>query len=158
MTNPSFANLQVCPCSSGLGYDKCCQPYHLGEAAATPEVLMRTRYSAFALKLPEYLLQTWHPSTRPSELTLHDSPNWKALNIFSFSQEGDLGKVHFRAFYQGHHDWYFLEEYSDFIWEAGRWYYVSGTTEEGQLKLGRNDQCPCGSGKKVKVCCRLLRV
>ncbi|HAU19042.1 MAG TPA: hypothetical protein DCS72_11975, partial [Marinobacter adhaerens] len=41
-----------CPCGSGKSYSECCQPLHHGEAASTPEALMRSRYAAFVLKLP----------------------------------------------------------------------------------------------------------
>ena len=54
-----------CPCSSGATYDTCCGPLHAGQkAAATAEQLMRSRYSAFALGLTDYLVETWHPDTR----------------------------------------------------------------------------------------------
>lgn len=143
----------ICPCGSGLGYANCCQPYHQGQSAPTPESLMRSRYSAFVLSAPSYLLQTWHTSSRPSELSLDNSPQWKSLQVLASSQLNDTGKVHFRALYQAANNWFFLEESSDFVREQGRWYYLQGKTQEGQLKLGRNDKCPCGSGKKVKVCC-----
>lgn len=114
---------------------------------------MRSRYCAFVLQLSDYLQQSWHSSTRPVSLHLHDSPNWKALQIFSTSQQNDTGKVHFRALYQTGKNWGFLEEESDFLREAGHWFYVAGKTREGQVKPGRNDPCPCGSNKKYKVCC-----
>ena len=46
-----------------------------------------------------------------------------------------------------------LEEASRFVQEEGRWYYLNGNTSEGPLKPGRNDPCPCGSGRKYKACC-----
>ena len=56
-----------CPCDSGQTYVQCCGPWHqglgLGVFAPTPEALMRSRYSAFALGLVDYLTATWHPST-----------------------------------------------------------------------------------------------
>ena len=58
--------IQPCPCGNGV-YQACCQPFHLHTGLApTAEALMRSRYSAFALGgLGDYLLQTWHPDTRP---------------------------------------------------------------------------------------------
>src|SRR5262245_31375113 len=52
---------QPCPCGSGLTYKKCCQVLHKGGKAASPEALMRSRYSAYALNLAAYIMQTTHP-------------------------------------------------------------------------------------------------
>jgi SEC-C motif-containing protein len=143
----------LCPCGSKVNYTHCCLPLHQGAAATTPEALMRSRYCAFELQLINYLLQSWHSSTRPAQLDLRDSPNWKSLHVLSASQQNDNGRVHFRARYQTGKEWGFLEEESDFVYEAGHWFYVAGKTREEQLKPRRNDQCPCGSTKKFKVCC-----
>ena len=57
-----------CPCGTGLPLDECCGPLHDGTTtAATAEQLMRSRYSAFAVGDPAYLLATWHPTTRPAD-------------------------------------------------------------------------------------------
>jgi len=114
---------------------------------------MRSRYAAFVLDLPDYLRATWHPGTRPETLSLEDSPHWASLQILNASESGDSGKVHFRAVYRLGKGWGFLEENSDFVREDGRWYYLRGKTSEGQLKPGRNEPCPCGSGRKYKACC-----
>jgi len=142
-----------CPCGSGLSYAACCQPLHQGGAAASPEALMRSRYCAFVLRLDDYLLRSWHPSIRPAQLDLQDSPDWKALQVLQAREQVDAGQVHFRAIYRADRDWGFLEEESGFVREAGHWYYLSGSTREGVLKPGRNDPCPCGSGRKFKACC-----
>jgi uncharacterized protein YchJ len=56
-----------CPCGTGLPYAECCRPLHDGTGtAASAEQLMRSRYSAFAVGDPAYLLATWHPTTRPT--------------------------------------------------------------------------------------------
>lgn len=114
---------------------------------------MRSRYSAFVLQLSDYLLASWHSSSRPPSLRVEDSPTWKALHVLSSSQQQTQGRVHFRALYKEAKHWGFLEEESQFVQEQGHWYYLTGTTREGQLKPGRNDPCPCGSGKKYKACC-----
>lgn len=114
---------------------------------------MRSRYAAFVLNLPDYLRTTWHQSTRPETLTLEDSPDWASLQILGSDASGHKGTVHFRAIYRLGAGWGFLEENSDFVQEDGRWYYLRGKTGEGQLKPGRNEPCPCGSGKKYKACC-----
>lgn len=115
---------------------------------------MRSRYAAFVVKDRDYVLKTWHPSTRPEALTLEDSPQWASLRILDSDEDGDNGRVHFRAMYRSGKGWGYLEEVSDFIKEDGRWLYLSGDTTEGQLKPGRNEPCPCGSGRKFKACCR----
>ena len=109
----------LCPCGSGLAYAACCGQLHLGAAAPTPEALMRSRYSAFALGLADYLLSTWHPSTRPASLELDDT-EWRRLQVVEVS--GDV--VEFRASYRGG----LLHERSRFAQEGGRWLYVDGNS------------------------------
>ncbi|TVP60924.1 MAG: zinc chelation protein SecC [Halomonadaceae bacterium] len=143
----------TCPCGSIMPYSECCQPLLQGAPASSPEALMRSRFTAFVGKLPDYLLATWHPSTRPETLSLEDSPDWSSLQVLGSTQSADQGTVHFRALYRQGGGWGFLEENSDFLMEEGRWYYLHGETREGQIKPGRNDPCPCSSGKKYKACC-----
>lgn len=143
----------VCPCGSGADYGQCCQRFHEGAAAPTPELLMRSRYCAFVKKLPDYLIETWHPSTRPSTLELDNSPAWAGLQILSSDASGNHGQVHFRVVYKSGRVWGYLQEHSRFLEEDGRWFYVDGKTEEGVLRPGRNESCPCGSGRKFKACC-----
>jgi SEC-C motif-containing protein len=126
---------------------------HLGDPASTPEALMRSRFAAFVQKRPEYLRATWHPDTRPVTLDLDDSPDWTSLQVISSEEHERRGQVHFRAIYRVSGEWGYLEEVSDFVKEGGHWYYLSGETGEGVLKPGRNERCPCGSGKKYKACC-----
>ncbi|MFL1454165.1 YchJ family protein [Marinobacter sp. GN3S48] len=153
MTVESSVEQKCCPCGSGEIYHACCQPFHQGSPAPTPEALMRSRYSAFVLRLADYLLETWHSSTRPQSLDPQQSPEWTSLRILDASTRGDTGTVRFRAVYRLGDGWGYLEETSGFTKEEGRWFYVSGDTTEGQLKPGRNEPCPCGSGKKYKACC-----
>lgn len=148
----NFAD-QLCPCGSHALYQACCQPFHKGAGAPTPEALMRSRYTAFVLGDSEYLLSTWHPDTRPKELGLDGSPDWVSLQVLSANDRGDLGQVHFRAVYLLAPGWGYLEEESDFRKLDERWFYLAGKTTEGRLKPGRNDPCPCGSGRKHKACC-----
>lgn len=115
---------------------------------------MRSRYTAFVQKRADYLLATWHPDTRPTELSLEGSPDWVTLKILDSTEQGSRGTVHFRAVYRAGDGWGYLEENSEFVRADGRWYYLSGQTREGQLKPRRNEPCPCGSGKKFKACCR----
>lgn len=143
---------QSCPCSSGLPYKDCCEPLHTGTPAASPEALMRSRYTAFALNLNHYLLRSWHSSTRPSQI--EPSPTqWKCLEIFGSGQEEENGWVHFRATFLEQGQWGTLEERSLFCREAGHWRYLKGTPLVTTLRPERNSPCPCGSGKKFKKCC-----
>lgn len=114
---------------------------------------MRSRYSAFVLRLADYLQASWHPDTRPENLVLDDNPAWASLQILNSQINSDRGSVHFRAIHRLDNGWGYLEEHSDFIQVDGQWHYHSGTPHEGTLKPGRNEPCPCGSGKKFKACC-----
>lgn len=151
-----------CPCGKELMLQMCCGRYHQGENAPTPEALMRSRYAAFALGLNDYLLATWHPSTRPVEIAPDPQTEWKSLSIVSAEPPlDDKGYVHFRAIFceynqaHGHvqKQWLVLEESSHFVKQAHRWWYVDGDPKLTRLKPRRNDPCPCASGRKLKRCC-----
>lgn len=141
-----------CPCGSGGLYTDCCRVLHAGVPAASPEALMRSRYSPYCLYNADYLLATWHSSSRPDKLDFTAAPAWTGLRIFSAKTKGDRGQVHFQAIHALPDGWGYLEERSGFAREEGRWYYVTGKVREGRLKPGRNDPCPCGSGRKFKAC------
>lgn len=148
-----------CSCGSGQTYEHCCGRYHHGSAAPTAEALMRSRYCAYVLQLVSYLRDTWHPSTRPS--TLHfdgDEPRWCGLEIRDVSAGGagdQEGVVEFVAHWlSSDAKCGALHERSRFVCEGGRWFYVDGTLYPSAIvKVGRNDPCPCGSGRKFKQCC-----
>lgn len=148
---------EPCPCGATLTYDECCGRYHRGEPAPTAEALMRSRYCAYQQRNEQYLLDTWHSSTRPPQLDLSHGPEqWLSLTIKASSagQADDReGMVHFLARYRANHQEGALEERSRFLQEDGRWYYVDGAMNDRTAKVGRNDPCPCGSGKKFKKCC-----
>jgi SEC-C motif domain protein len=111
-----------CPCGSGLDYTECCEPLHLGAPASTAEALMRSRFSAFALGLRQYLLASWHPSTRPDELELDADVTWRRLQIV----DTDEGVVEFRASFRGAEGAGVLHERSRFVRENGHWFYLDG--------------------------------
>lgn len=150
---PDATSPPSCPCQSGLSLDACCGRYHGGEPAPTPETLMRSRFSAFALGRNDYLLATWHPEHRPASLPDEDSAEWVRLEIINSQEVGDIGEVHFRATFRENGRWSVLEEESRFILIDNEWLYVDGKTTLTQLKPGRNASCPCGSGRKGKRCC-----
>lgn len=94
---------------------------------------MRSRYSAYVLGLEDYLLASWHASTRPATLDLQgDAPaKWLGLAIKAASQQGDTGEVEFVARYKVGGRAYRLHERSRFVHEDGRWFYIDGDMLEG---------------------------
>ena len=118
-----------CPCLSGLPYTECCEPLHRGEATApTAEQLMRSRFSAFAVGDAEYLLDTWHTSTRPATIELDPELRWYRLDIIDRSAGGPLdarGEVEFEAFWRSPDSRGSQRERSTFVREGGRWLYVA---------------------------------
>lgn len=162
---------QLCPCGSGLPLESCCGPVIDGSApAADAAALVRARYSAFALKNYPFLVESVHPDFRgdltPENLAegLEDVV-WTGLEIGACEKDVDLGKeglfdtVELKAVCEYKGEERTLEELSLFKWEDGRVYYVDGvpkrpeTYHRPEPKVGRNEPCPCGSGKKYKKCC-----
>lgn len=144
----------LCPCGSKRAYQSCCEPLHQGQLAPTPEALMRSRYSAFVLKLNPYLLSSWDERTRPATLELDDNTQWYGLSVQRSHQYGDRGEVSFVAFLRDAGEWLQLQECSQFNRAAdGHWRYVDGQAQWLRWNIGRNDDCPCGRGKKFKKCC-----
>ncbi|MFT3659906.1 MAG: YchJ family protein [Gordonia sp. (in: high G+C Gram-positive bacteria)] len=120
---------QRCPCRSGETLAQCCGRHLDGAAAPTAQALMRSRYTAFALGDPEYLSDTWHPSTRPSSIELDPEQRWLHLTVESASGGGPFdtdGIVEFTAVYRTPAGRGELRERSRFVREDGRWYYVDG--------------------------------
>lgn len=152
----TFDSERPCPCGSGRPFGDCCGRFMAGAAAPTAEALMRSRYTAFVLGDEDYLLRTWHRSSRPDSLGLGDSPVWIGLEIRSSEAGGSAdeeGTVEFVARYIAGGRQGTLRENSRFLREEGRWYYLDGDIREAGEKAGRNDPCPCGSGRKFKRCC-----
>lgn len=121
-----------CPCNLAHDYHACCGRFHAGDAAPDAETLMRSRYSAYARNLHDYLLATWHVSTRPVELNLDDAPNarlrWLGLDVLEHHQDdADHARVRFVArFRVGGQSAQRMCEMSRFVREDGRWFYVDG--------------------------------
>ncbi|MFD2091027.1 YchJ family protein [Blastococcus deserti] len=124
--------LRRCPCGTGLPLDECCGRLHEGTlAAATAEQLMRSRYSAFALGHIAYLLETWHPDTRPRALDLDPAVRWTGLEVLATTGGGLLGAegtVQFRAHYVTGGRTGVQQETSRFVREGGRWRYLDGVS------------------------------
>ncbi|WP_028586067.1 YchJ family protein [Desulfogranum mediterraneum] len=157
-----MSDLGPCPCNLAVAYEDCCKPIHSGQRQAdTAEALMRSRYSAYVAADIDYLLKTWHPSTRPAAIDPKTIPRWCGLEVIRTEQGGrddQQGVVEFRAQAMSHDKALVLHELSRFVCEDGRWLYLDGELQGdgGGLKaskVGRNSPCPCGSGKKFKKCC-----
>ncbi|HQZ01184.1 MAG TPA: YchJ family metal-binding protein [Thauera sp.] len=120
----------ICPCGSGSGFAQCCGPILSGQhPAPTAEALMRSRYTAFALRDTTYLLASWHASTRPATLLLDDTPaqKWIGLQIRSHQVlDADHATVEFLARYRIGGRAQRLHETSRFVREGEYWFYVDG--------------------------------
>lgn len=153
-----------CPCQSGRLFDACCGPLLSGQSpAATPEALMRSRYTAFARGEMDYLRNSLVPEHREEfsaaeTLRWNKDTVWLGLDILETATEDDRGMVLFRCSYRHKGVTQDLTERSRFERRDGRWLYLDGEHEQETKrnagpKVGRNDPCPCGSGKKFKKCC-----
>jgi SEC-C motif-containing protein len=114
--------------SQTLPYSACCGP-SLNENIPAPdaETLMRSRYSAFVLGRRDYLLATWHASTRPSDLALDPAAKWLGLEVRLHERiDADHAEVEFVARYREGGRAVRLLERSRFVREQGRWFYVDG--------------------------------
>ncbi len=160
--------MSLCPCGSEKEFEACCQPLIEGtKDAQTAEELMRARYTAHATRSYNYLDTSTHPEFR-DDVDVKDiekwssSLDWDGLEILATSKGGaddDDGTVSFCARYTVNNIPQDLTEDAFFRKEDGKWYYVEGVIHGSEPirrespKIGRNDPCTCGSGKKYKKCC-----
>lgn len=116
-----------CPCGRGR-YATCCGRWHAGVAAPSAELLMRSRYTAYALGLRDYLIETWAPETCPDALVLDESPQpkWIGLDVRNANETGDTATVEFVARYRLGGRAYRMHETSHFVKRDDRWLYVDG--------------------------------
>lgn len=174
-TGAFFPAETPCPCGSSSVYQECCGALHTGAVLpSTPEALMRSRYSAFVTGHIDYLKETLRPDCRhdfdhDQTRQWAESSHWEGLSVLSLTYDppsadadtADEGYVEFIARFKTeageaclHH------ETGHFAKHEGCWYYVDGISGPRPIrtthKAGRNDPCPCGSGKKFKKCCAVL--
>ena len=118
-----------CPCGSGLDYGDCCCPVVRNERwADTAEELMRSRYTAYVLGDVDHVFRSWHPATRPDDLTELPAVEWRGLEVLEVVDGGpgdDYGIVEFRASYAGGA----MHERSRFTRRGGRWMYLDGVVD-----------------------------
>ncbi|MFS3127960.1 YchJ family protein [Nocardioides sp. Bht2] len=117
-----------CPCGTGQPFDSCCGPLLRGERwAATAEALMRSRYTAYTLRDADHVFRTWHPRTRPADLTLDDDVQWLGLTVLDTADGGpddETGEVEFEARCSVAGRSETMHERSRFARRAGRWLYL----------------------------------
>jgi SEC-C motif-containing protein len=156
-----------CPCGIESKFDDCCYHYLAGKTQpSTAETLMRSRYTAFVTQEVDYIYETHDPDTRGDvdvdEIrSWSEAAYWEGLNVVAIAEGAEKdskGKIEFVAHYSMNDKEQHHHEVADFNKKDGRWYFTDGAMVDGTYKregpkVGRNDPCSCGSGKKFKKCC-----
>ena len=153
-----------CPCGSGRTFGQCCEPLlRQQRPAADAAELMRSRFTAHAVRDHRHLHRTYLTTSRKpyvEEKSSGPEPTWTRLVVHAHEPgpKPDTAFVEFSAYYKDGDEERALEEKSEFQRIAGNWYYtrsvrVGPPPVKAAPKVGRNDPCPCGSGKKYKHCC-----
>ena len=161
-------NEDLCPCKSGKTFGECCGPIIAGEAKAeTAEALMRTRYTSYVTGDVLFLKKS---STKEVQAEFNEEASkawsqaaeWHGLEIIRTeggTKRHKKGVVEFRALYTANDEFCNHHEVSQFVKEEDGWKFADGELVgekpivREEPKVGRNDPCPCGSGKKYKKCC-----
>lgn len=175
-------SMTKCPCGSDSTYETCCGPFLEGKKLPeTAEKLMRSRYTAYTRAQVEYIKMTMVPDARKdfdenATLQWAKGSKWKGLKIVDTQLGGPAdtkGLVEFVATYEKEGTGIDHHEVSKFRkTKEGQWLFVDGEAHEHKegeghhhdvpkvvtvvrqgAKIGRNDPCHCGSGKKYKKCC-----
>ncbi len=164
-----MAEKDLCPCGSGKTYAECCEGIIKGSVKApTAEALMRARYSAYEKQEIDFIINSCEEGEKIAEIDRKATEEWsktskwhglKILRTEKGTENDDEGIVEFEATYTDrkglrdvHHELGYFKKID------GNWMYSVGQVKpmtvirEG-AKVGRNDPCPCGSGKKYKKCC-----
>jgi SEC-C motif-containing protein len=157
--------MQHCPCGTGKIYLHCCGKFISNqEIPATPEELMRSRYTAYQQADIDYIVQTMKSPAADNfdpkaAKEWAEKTIWTGLEVVQATQDAEQGSVEFFVSYSFDNKQQVLHEISTFSFENGRWYYIDGIQPRKKMtpalieKIGRNDTCPCGSNKKYKKCC-----
>lgn len=160
--------MDFCPCGSQKSYRDCCEPFITHTAnVPTAELLMRARYTAYAKGAVTFILETTIEEKRKEcdEKAIRDwstNSQWHELQIISTTNGGPdqtEGTVEFIANFTEFGIKKSLHEKGIFKKVSNQWFYVDGEIQKSkpfiraEIKVSRNDPCPCGSGKKYKKCC-----
>lgn len=158
--NPSDA----CPCGSGKPFAACCAPVIEGtRLAATAEELMRARFTAHATHAFQFLHESFRGTASKPYVPEEGQPGveWKRLDVHSHetTENPDRSFVDFTAYGTERGQEVVHQERAEFLRTNGSWLYTREVrlgpppVKASSPKVGRNDPCPCGSGKKYKHCC-----
>lgn len=152
-----------CLCGGEAPYSLCCQPFHeYNKKPDTAECLMRSRFTAYAMKNSSYLLDTWVETKRPKDVDFSkEEAKWTKLDIIKTKKGGkkdSKGLVEFKAYYLLEGEEHVMKETSRFQKLSGQWLYLDGLVSSVSKvnqsnNQGKNAPCACGSGKKYKRCC-----
>jgi SEC-C motif domain protein len=156
-----------CPCGSGRVFSDCCGPILSGKLkAGSAEVLMRARFTAHAIRDFAFVHRTYRPTAHQPFISGTESATteWNRLVVHSHEQgkTPDIATVEFSAYGKEAGVEHVLHEKAEFVRENGEWIYTRPLREgpapfrEASRKPGRNEPCPCGSGKKYKRCCLVV--
>lgn len=165
--SPSRAPVQSespCPCGSGQTFAVCCEPVIKQQrTATTAEQVMRSRFTAHVIGDEQHLHRTYLPTANipyVAEAQAGEPMQWTRLVIHSHEPEvkPDLSYVDFTAYYREGNTEQAMHEKSEFLRVNGAWLFNRPIRQgpapvRSAAKVGRNDPCPCGSGKKYKQCC-----
>jgi len=155
---------QPCPCGSGRTFEHCCGPRLDGSApAGNAEELMRSRFTAHVARDWRYLHETYRPTSRKPYVEESDVAEiaWTRLVIHQHEPgpTPDTACVDFTAYFASEQGEQAMHEKSAFARIDGRWLFTR-TVRNGPApakpaapRVGRNEPCPCGSGRKFKHCC-----
>ncbi len=167
--------MSACYCGSGQDFAQCCQPLLQGvQHAKSPEQLMRSRFSAYCCQQVDYIAHTYHQSQQSSQAQQEiadfaQAASFLDLHIEAASPITPVGvlenspqlpadaeavaTVSFKVSFILQDKLQQLIEQSRFVLCADRWFYLDGQLAPTvAVKISRNELCPCGSGKKYKVC------
>jgi len=158
--------MSTCPCGSGSDYAACCEPIITGKkTATTAEQLMRARYTAHVKVEVDFIHDTIHPDFRDNydpkaARQWAEESEWHGLQILETvagSDKDDEGEVVFVARFRDKNGLRSHHERGKFRRKGKKWLFTEGEMIKSPplsvAKIGRNDPCSCGSGKKYKKCC-----
>jgi SEC-C motif domain protein len=130
-----MAILKTCPCGSNNAIEECCARYINGDAAPTPEALMRSRYTAYVQANIDYIAATMRGNAA-KDFNQEEAKNWcqqitwEGLTIIKAKPPGKhltTGTVEFVALYRHEGRLHRMHEVSKFKRIQGRWYYMDGS-------------------------------
>ena len=155
--------MTLCPCCSQRNFDDCCGPIIQGGVAPTAEAVMRSRYTAFALGKLDYVQRTHAPEVyddfnRAEAERLAKECEWQGLEIRTSTETGDTAEIEYQLKFRRKEQNIAKVALSRFRRVDGEWLFVESDMNPRVAplrveKVGRNDPCPCNSGKKAKKCC-----